>query len=59
MLSKLLAQAENARLAGRRDEATAALDKAQTLDPRNQRAQFIRDVLRSLGPVNATPIVPA
>jgi general secretion pathway protein D len=42
-VSKLLAQAENARLAGRRDEATAALDKAQTLDPRNQRAQFIRD----------------
>ena len=42
-VSKLLAQAENARLAGRRDEATAALDKAQTLDPRNQRAQVIRD----------------
>ncbi|MDP3290348.1 MAG: hypothetical protein Q8M64_18745, partial [Methyloversatilis sp.] len=42
-VSKLLAQAENARLAGRRDEVTAALDKAQTLDPRNQRAQFIRD----------------
>lgn len=42
-VSKLLAQAENARLAGRRDEATAALDKAQTLDPRNQRVQFIRD----------------
>lgn len=42
-VSKLLAQADNARLAGRRDEANAALDRVLELDGRNQRAQFMRD----------------
>ena len=42
-VARLLSQADAARMAGRRDEANAAIDRVLALDPRNQRALFLRE----------------
>ncbi len=42
-VARLLSQADAARLAGNRDAANGALDRVLTLDPRNQRAMFMRE----------------
>jgi tetratricopeptide (TPR) repeat protein len=42
-VARLLSQADSARMAGRRDEANAVIDRVLALDPRNQRAVFLRE----------------
>ncbi|MBP6094867.1 MAG: secretin and TonB N-terminal domain-containing protein [Methyloversatilis sp.] len=42
-VARLLSQADSARMAGRRDEANAAIDRVLALDSRNQRALFLRE----------------
>lgn len=42
-VARLLSQADSARMAGRRDEANVAIDRVLALDPRNQRAFFLRE----------------
>lgn len=42
-VARLLSQADSARMAGRRDEANTVIDRVLALDPRNQRAVFLRE----------------